>query len=591
MPISPWSLHFTLFHLPLLLSAVVLVGLVGAAWRQRASLVAIPFLLIAALGAAWAVDYGLDIASGDLSLKLTLAALRVPIISGLAVTGLSLAARYARATPLSWRQRVALSVLPAASTALAFTSPRHTLWRYDYHVTADGPLPLLLFHTGWWYWLHATYLYVLIALALWLLLRAARDASWLYTRRMALMVAGLAISFVPSVLYDLGLTPLRGYNVAPSLFWVSGLIFAWGTIHERVLEVVPIARSLVMDQLRDAVLVFDPTLRVVDANRAAQHLLGRNLQAVIGQPVTTLLQPWGVDLQRLSARQPAQEQLTTGEGAARRVIDLATSAIERPRGRVRGHLLVLHDATDRERAKDAARAADALRAEREAEERTRRAIAEHLHGRVQNRLLLVWHRLGQLPAQWNGAPETVQRILEELRDEIDQIREQEIRLVSHRLYPSLLTLGLVPAVRSLVQTYESHLNGTLTVDPALAELDSLLDNRLSTPLRETAYRVVEEALGNVERHAVATRFNVTLGVNGSCLTIQVHDDGRGFDPAGVTAGLGLRTVAARVMNLGGEWQFVGAPSQGATLSVTLPLDSLVSGAGGAARLPAGTPAE
>jgi GAF domain-containing protein len=84
-----------------------------------------------------------------------------------------------------------------------------------------------------------------------------------------------------------------------------------------------------------------------------------------------------------------------------------------------------------------------------AEERTRREVAELLHGRVQNRLLVTWSRLGLSEQLWASDPERARELLIEARAEIDEIREQEIRRAGYLLHPSFIREGLGPAVREL----------------------------------------------------------------------------------------------------------------------------------------------
>ena len=94
--------------------------------------------------------------------------------------------------------------------------------------------------------------------------------------------------------------------------------------------------------------------------------------------------------------------------------------------------------------------------------------------------------------------------------------------------------------------------------------------------------MVEEALSNVQRHAGASRVTVRLSVSAAHdpldrdherVEVTVADNGRGADPAQIKARLGLRTVEARVRNLGGTWRLVTAPGEGTTLSVELPLNA------------------
>ena len=96
--------------------------------------------------------------------------------------------------------------------------------------------------------------------------------------------------------------------------------------------------------------------------------------------------------------------------------------------------------------------------------------------------------------------------------------------------------------------------------------------RLDPATEVAAFRIVQEALTNVARHAAASRCTVRLASDGRLLTIAVEDDGRGFDAAEIgRAGVGLIGLRERVAERGGTLQLASAPGQGTRLTVRLPL--------------------
>ncbi|HEU0169309.1 MAG TPA: ATP-binding protein, partial [Chloroflexota bacterium] len=172
---------------------------------------------------------------------------------------------------------------------------------------------------------------------------------------------------------------------------------------------------------------------------------------------------------------------------------------------------------------------------------------------------------------------SAKKLLSETRAEIDEIREREIRDASHLLHPSIIRVGLVPAVRSLVGRFEDFFRVSIDVDAELPRLDNILENQLPEELRLTAYRCVEEALNNIQRHARASLAEIRLTVTPDrAVSVEVHDNGRGFDSAQVKQGLGLNSIAGRVSQFGGRWRLTSAPGQGTDLSITLPLEQVAS---------------
>src|SRR5207245_2334736 len=91
------------------------------------------------------------------------------------------------------------------------------------------------------------------------------------------------------------------------------------------------------------------------------------------------------------------------------------------------------------------------------------------------------------------------------------------------------------------------------------------------PLRLAMYRVLEEAINNVYRHASAGRVEVELGLAGSSLSLLDRDDGCGFDPSAARRGLGLGIVGDRVDQAGGSWSVASALGRGTTVQALFQL--------------------
>ena len=102
-----------------------------------------------------------------------------------------------------------------------------------------------------------------------------------------------------------------------------------------------------------------------------------------------------------------------------------------------------------------------------------------------------------------------------------------------------------------------------------------IDRRLPQPIELTCYRVAQEALTNIARHAAATRVQLTLRQEDGWLALEIYDDGQGFDAAAAQAdrrhGLGLRGMRERLALVGGELTIDSRPGNGTHLLARVPL--------------------
>ena len=131
---------------------------------------------------------------------------------------------------------------------------------------------------------------------------------------------------------------------------------------------------------------------------------------------------------------------------------------------------------------------------------------------------------------------------------------------------------MLPALRSLASSFEEYFDISLQVDPKVAELDSLEANQVPETARLTVYRVLEEALTNVSRHAEASAVKVSLGLgSGDSVKISIRDNGRGFLMESLVRGIGLNSIEDRIEVAGGSWEISSQVGQGTILEASLPL--------------------
>jgi signal transduction histidine kinase len=204
-----------------------------------------------------------------------------------------------------------------------------------------------------------------------------------------------------------------------------------------------------------------------------------------------------------------------------------------------------------------------------AQEEERRRIARELHDEIGQSLTAV--RINLQRAMSSAEVPTILPYLKESDGLVDRVLQQ-VRHLSLDLRPAVLDdLGLVAAVRwSLDRTCRrAGLLGQVAADPP----EILLPSEIAT----ACFRIVQEALTNVVRHAGAHRVDIALTRSGDHLELVVRDDGRGFDVAAERqsalrgGNLGLLGMQERVALLSGRLEIESTPGQGTTVVVRLPL--------------------
>ena len=230
-------------------------------------------------------------------------------------------------------------------------------------------------------------------------------------------------------------------------------------------------------------------------------------------------------------------------------------------------------AAEREKAAVEAKLRELPRLILQAQESERRRVARELHDSVNQLLSSVKFRIQSLEARIPQPDDGL------LHDEAEKTRAlldkamREVRRISRNLRPSELDdLGLAAAVRSLCEEFAERTR--VEVVPAL-EVPHECPKEFELPL----YRIVQEALNNVEKHAYARRVQVEVSACHGRLRASIRDDGAGFDPRtspgpgarGSGTRMGLVDMRERAAFVGGEFRLQSAPGQGTEIRVLVPL--------------------
>src|SRR6266699_4569933 len=215
----------------------------------------------------------------------------------------------------------------------------------------------------------------------------------------------------------------------------------------------------------------------------------------------------------------------------------------------------------------------------QAQEEERRRLALELHDESSQNLsaLLIHTEILNQPLRAVPEPMTTQPIFEQLREGLQQLNRltqktlDNIRILAQQLRPSVLDdLGLQAALRWLAEDSRERLQ--LPVEVQLEHVEDTLRTHKHAALYETTlFRIAQESLTNAARYAQAQHVWLSLMQDQNSISLQVRDDGCGFDPSQKHAGLGIAGMGERATLLEGTMTIISQPGQGTTVEVCLPL--------------------
>jgi signal transduction histidine kinase len=205
---------------------------------------------------------------------------------------------------------------------------------------------------------------------------------------------------------------------------------------------------------------------------------------------------------------------------------------------------------------------DAVRRVVDAQEAERKRLARELHDETGQALTSIL--LGLKPLDDKLGSDEAREALVSLR-ELVVATLQDVRRLAVELRPAALDdFGLVPAVERLAETFRERSGLEVDLESRLGE------RRLPSELETVLFRIVQETLTNIVRHAEASRVSILLTAKNGAVTAVVEDDGVGFDPLTVS-GLGLVGMRERVELVGGRLQIESGAGAGTTVVAEVPL--------------------
>jgi PAS domain S-box-containing protein len=321
--------------------------------------------------------------------------------------------------------------------------------------------------------------------------------------------------------------------------------------------------------------------RITFANPAAGQMLGWPVEALIGKPAHELLHhtrgdgshyPRGDCPIHGGAREQAVAHVTDDrfwrrDGSSFPVHHTSAPVREPGSG---GSVVVFTDVS-REVAMDAALRGARERAARErleAAEAERARWARELHDETLQGLAGLHVQLSARirPVTTEEMAARMRHAQEQIENEMDKLRG----LIADLRPAALDDLGLEASVLDLAErtqvTYGIEVDATLDLHDAQGT-----PRRLAPDVETTAYRIAQECLSNAARHSSASRVLVEVAKQDGELCVRVSDDGEGFDPAGESAGFGLRGMRERVDLLDGELRVLSRPGEGTEIIARLPV--------------------
>lgn len=304
-------------------------------------------------GALWILTNALEMISTDVNAALFWNKIEYAAIAPIPILWLIMARQFTGTIQhLTYRRFFLLSIVPAICVVILMTNEYHGLFFSDFRFESDGSAAQLVFHAGPAMIVYYVQGYMVVLFGTYLLTEKLLRSPGFRWQGSAVLL-GVALTVMGSIIDWTELSPVSQIKLAPLALAISVPLFVVNIIRVRRADLVPIARSQVIQTMPDAVVVLDVENRIVDMNPAAEIIVGHSLASVMGKTVEEAWPAWSIQVGRPKKEPSNRNELHLVLGDKQRIYDMRESKMQDWRGQVSGCLYVLRDVTERVEAESA----------------------------------------------------------------------------------------------------------------------------------------------------------------------------------------------------------------------------------------------
>ncbi len=545
----------------------------------------------------WLIGYAFELNSHNLTLAILFAKIQYIGIVSMPVCWLLFSMYYTRATHLIKRRFfILISIVPIATLLLTWTNEQHHLIWSTTQLSNQGIFSIMKPSYGFWFWVHTIYSYICtLAGSLLLLIMSIRRLT--FHRARQIMIG--FVSFFPLIvngLYLSELSPWGKFDLTPLGTFGATVLLAWGFFQPRMLDIVPVARWAIFENLRDRVLVLDNQNRIIDVNQSAVMQIGRSSKELIGIAVQDALAYWPKPMQRYLDIQEVSEEFHNFTNGQIRWVYVRIFPLLDKHGNHTGRMVVWRDITS---LKLAQAALSAARDQAESANRAKSAFLANMSHELRTPLnaILGYCQLLQIPSYRANQENFVQNL-----EAIQIAGGQLLALIDNVLLLSRIEAGREMLLLENIQVAE-------LIDEVVHQHQALymqngnklvIDYANNSMTMHSDKQKLRQILSNLLHNAVKFTHNgyISLGVDmqsdeqgRECAHFTIADTGIGIAPDQLShlfdafqhedgtmshrsdgTGLSLTISRKYCQLLGGDMRVESAVGLGTTFELYLPRD-------------------
>ncbi len=347
--------EYTPYIIPIIFSLSISGSLSAWAWKHRQARGASWFSMAMLASFIFNFFYGLEIVSTNLAQTIFWSKMQYFGVAPIAIMWVFLVMVYTgEEKRINLRNIILIFIIPGITFFLVWTNELHELIWVNPFLEIGPSFSLLGFGKGIWWWVNTFYMNSLFMMATYMLIKAFGRPEKIYNQQIITLLIFSGMLWGGVALYVMGIMP-QNINPLPFVFPFGGIIIAWGLFRYSFLDITPVTKETIINKMQEGLIVLDTQLRVTEINPAAQRIVGKDQNEVIGKEITEVLANYKEIEEKLCKNADDEEEKMEQhveitlpvEDMDIRTFDIRTSMLLDKREHPIGRLMFWRDITER----------------------------------------------------------------------------------------------------------------------------------------------------------------------------------------------------------------------------------------------------
>jgi len=340
------------YLIPHIVGIFISLFLIYSLYPRRDNLLIKIFVLFLTSAVVWSFAYIFELMAYKQALKLMLRRIKFLGVVSIPVLWIIFAGYFGGKSEWITKKNVLLlCIIPFISLVLLWTNQFHNLFYIETNIYRIGGLLIIRDIDGPFFLLHSIYSYLILLLGGLIIFRKFLHWSKVFASQSLAILFAILLPFIGNIFFVMGINLFKiPYDITPSLFAFSGLILWYNMLRHNFLDIVPISRENLIDNINDVILVIDNKERIIDSNKKARNLITQcstSLQAeeVIGETVQKVFEKYPRIIKKLTSQNIQRTDCTMTINDELYHFDIRITRLQNYDESTFGKLIIMEDKT------------------------------------------------------------------------------------------------------------------------------------------------------------------------------------------------------------------------------------------------------